>query len=210
MSMLDVCDIVLVGQAGDRIISGLSFKGGKNEDIFISAPQSIRKQLFDMLTGAHRPDSGTIRVKGEDLYDQTAAIVRKSFGIIPETAAFIEELPVIDGVTLPLIAAGLDRKSAEEKTRAAAEIIGVTDALYSRPKFLRAVQLKACAVVRAMAKSPDILIFEDFMGGLPQRDKSYLWSAVRSLRLHGSLLVYISGDKEIPDEMKTAAVIELS
>ncbi len=210
MSMLKVCDVVLIGQAGDRIVSGLSFKGGWNDDIFISAPQGVRKQLFYMLTGARRPDSGTVSVMGEDLYGRPAEIVRKSLGIMPEDAAFIEEMPVIDGVTLPLIAAGLDKKQAAEKVREAAETVGVTDALYSRPRFLKAVQLKACAVIRAMVKAPDILIFEDFTGGLSLRDRSFLWDAVRNLRPHGSLLVYLSGDKEVPDEMKTAAVIDLS
>lgn len=207
--LLSVKNIICVDAAGGRVIDQLSFEGRSGENIFIQIPTHGREILFDILCGLKSPDSGEIFVNGSSLYlKKNTSEKQCSIGAVPENMGFIEEMPVIESIMLPLIAAGKNRRDAENIVREIAKQNGLENILYSRPKFLDYFKVKAAGVLRAVTRLPEILVFDDFLSGLNENERKRMWKLINSLRPYASLFIYIGSNKQ-PEGMGTAAKISI-
>ena len=147
---------------------------------------SGKTTLLNMLSGILRPTEGTVRLDGTDLYSlDDAALSRlrnQRIGVVPQARSAIDTLTVLENIMLPAKLYG-KAGSAEKAARwmEAFEISRLANAL---PGELSGGELRRMAIVRAVARDPDILLADEPTGDLDDENTEKVLSALHALA-HG-------------------------
>jgi phospholipid/cholesterol/gamma-HCH transport system ATP-binding protein len=181
---------------GDHVVhSGISFEVRRAE-IFalIGGSGSGKSTLLRELILLHRPDSGSIRVLGEDvesLGDAKALELRKRWGVMFQHGGLFGSLTVRENIGLPL-------REHTEKDDAA--IDGIADAKIAMtglevdaglkyPAELSGGMLKRASLARALALDPELLFLDEPTSGLDPEAAAGVDDLVRKLRDESGLTV---------------------
>jgi phospholipid/cholesterol/gamma-HCH transport system ATP-binding protein len=137
----------------------------------IGGSGSGKTVLLREIIGLHRPDSGSVRLLGTDVWsapeDELAAL-RQRFGMLFQDGALFSSLTVAQNVATPLI----------EHARVPAHLLGPlvrlrialaglpVDAATKMPSELSGGMRKRAAVARALALEPEVLFLDEPTSGL--------------------------------------------
>jgi phospholipid/cholesterol/gamma-HCH transport system ATP-binding protein len=127
--------------------------------------------LIKNIIGLMEPDSGSIRIDGEDVVgmspDERERVTRK-FGMLFQGAALFDSLPVWENVAFGLIQSkGMNRHAAREEALVAMVQVGLdTDIADRSPAELSGGMQKRAGLARAIATKPEILFFDEPTTGL--------------------------------------------
>jgi phospholipid/cholesterol/gamma-HCH transport system ATP-binding protein len=126
--------------------------------------------LLKHIIGLIRPDAGTVRVDGVEVgglsYDGLADL-RRRFGMLFQMAALFDSMTVGENVGLALRE---HTKKSEAEVRAICEekltLVGLPDIQEKKPADLSGGMRKRVGLARALAMSPDYLLFDEPTTGL--------------------------------------------
>lgn len=157
---------------GERhVLKNINFdihKGG----IFVimGCSGSGKSTLLRTITGAIRPESGSVHIKGKDITKAPSHEldeIRKNIGMLFQYSALLDSLTVKENVALPL----------REHTKLAEEIIGIIVKLKLSlvglkdfesyyPSQISGGMRKRVGLARAIALDPDIVFYDEPTSGL--------------------------------------------
>ena len=142
--------------------------------------------LLREIIGLHRPDEGTVRVLGTDMWrdgPQRIADVRRRFGMMFQDGALFSSLTVAQNIAVPLI----------EHTSTPRELLAPLIALRlaqaglpaevgnRTPSELSGGMRKRAAIARALALEPEVLFLDEPTSGLDPTTARGFDAMVRSL-----------------------------
>ncbi len=159
---------------------------------------SGKSTLVKMLTGVHRPDSGTIEVGGRELTAIRSPREALGLGIV---AVFQEVLVVpprsiLDNLWLGIDPLLRDAVPGEERVARAAQTL--TELTGNEPDLGRPVEelslsdRQACCIARALIRRPRILILDEATSALDVATRDRLFEIVRRLSAEGTSTIFIS------------------
>ena len=131
---------------------------------------SGKSTLLMVMAGLERPDTGDVRVAGENLIgmdeDTLARFRGRHVGIVFQSFHLIPTMTAIENVAVPLELAG----DADAFDRAAAELakVGLGDRLAHYPAQLSGGEQQRVALARALAPNPAILVADEPTGNLDE------------------------------------------
>jgi len=126
--------------------------------------------LLRLLIGLLRPDSGSIRVLGQEitgLSEDPLNEVRKKVGFVFQYAALYDSLTVAENVEFPL--KYHTRMTARQRRESAIEIlsrVGMDNAAAKMPTEISGGMKKRVGLARALALEPDIMLYDEPTAGL--------------------------------------------
>lgn len=175
----------------------LSIVGSAGDNFFINGSPKQCNIHFDILCGLHCPDIGDIKLCGKKLYEmntkEVAAFRRDMIGAVPQDLGLIPELRMIDQIVLPMKLAGIDNKSINlEICKLTSELIPLHN-LYNLPGKCTIRKQTHAAIIRAVIRNPQIIIFNSCLDDLSDVDQDFLWHAFHTIRPQNSVFVYFSG-----------------
>lgn len=156
---------------GRKVIDDVSFDIKCGETfVIMGCSGSGKSTLLRHMTGAIRPDQGSILIKGKDIAQisqEELDDVRKSFGMSFQYSALLDSLTIQENVALPL----------REHTRLADEIIDIIIKMKLSLVGLRGFEnyypseisggmRKRAGLARAIALDPDIVFYDEPTSGL--------------------------------------------
>ena len=164
-----------------EVIRDISFSLEKGESLaIIGSSGSGKTTLLRCLTALETPDTGTIRVSGDTVFDASqprpkgaqARANQLRFGLVFQSFNLFPQYTALKNVTLAaeLLAkeradykTGKKRILAEiaEKGRAALESVGLSSKADNYPHQLSGGQQQRVAIARALMLEPDILCFDE-------------------------------------------------
>jgi ABC-type sugar transport system ATPase subunit len=156
-----------------------------------------KSTLIKIMTGAHRPDSGSIEVDG-GAYDGFAADEARRAGIavVYQEFSLLPGLSVGENVFLGSQPQGrfglIDHKRRRRMTRELLKRLGVDIDPDLPVRSLTVGEQQIVEVAKALAVDARILIMDEPSAVLPTHDLERLFSIVRSMRAQGASVVYIS------------------
>jgi len=149
----------------------ISFSIYPAETVTLLGPSGTGKTvILKLILGLLTPDSGTVRVMGEDLrgMDESALNrLRMNIGMLFQGAALFDSLSVYDNVAYSLREHG--EKDEQVITRTVLEkleTVGLADVVHKFPPQLSGGQKKRVGLARALASSPSVLLFDEPTTGL--------------------------------------------
>jgi len=151
--------------------------------------KSTLLRTFNRLTD---PESGAVRVGGEDVRAMDAVALRRRIGYVPQDGGLLPHWTVLRNVALVPWLLGQD--DAESVAAGALEKVGLPAAAYGRrwPHQLSGGQRQRVAIARALAAAPRIVLLDEPFGALDaitRGDLQQMFAALRAESGIATLLV---------------------
>lgn len=153
-----------------HVLRGVTLEVPKATSMVVIGGSGTGKSvLLKCILGLVHPDSGTIRVAGEDVTrsDRDAFLAR--FGMLFQGGALFDSLPVWQNVAFRLMRGSLKRPKAEAREIAVAKLrrVGLgPDVADKLPAELSGGMQKRVGLARAIAAEPEIIFFDEPTTGL--------------------------------------------
>lgn len=185
-----VFDHVSIGFNGRPVLEDVSFQVERGETLCIMGRSGVGKSVsLRLLMGFLKPDSGSIRVEGEeiaDLDEEGLRALRKRITMVFQNGALFDSLSVRENVAFPLRErGGLAEDQLEQIVDRLIALVGAEDVVDALPASLSTGRKRAVAMARALAAQPEIVLYDEpttmvdpiiarRLGGLIQRLKHQL------------------------------------
>lgn len=188
-----IADLKSIGRK-DKLLS-ITAKTGDN--IFINGSPKRCETHFEVLCGLCRPDVGEVKICGKNPYEMTAreaaAFRRDTIGAVPQDLGLIPELRMIDQIALPMKLAGLDDETIIAEIRKLTSELMPLHNLFNVPGKCTTRKQAHAAIIRAVIRNPQVIVFHGFLDDVSDIDRDALWQAFHAMRPENSVLVYLSG-----------------
>jgi branched-chain amino acid transport system ATP-binding protein len=152
-----------------------------------------KSSLFNLISGALTPDSGVIRLGGEDVtatspHSRARSGIARSFQI-PQP---FSNLTVFENLLVGATHCR-DRHIADVADRCGRvlEQTGLLQLANRRAGTLTLLERKRLELARAMASEPRLLLLDEIAGGLTERECHLLVDTIRDIRSAGVTIVWI-------------------
>ena len=171
-------------EAGENVISDISFKAEKGETIaVIGSTGSGKSTLINLIPRFYDVTEGRVLVDGVDVREMTQKEVRSRLGYVPQKGV------LFSGTIDSNIRYGKTDIS-ETEVKEAAEVAQATEFIDAKPeKYASPIaqggtnvsggQKQRLSIARAIAKKPEIFIFDDSFSALDFKTDSTLRKALK-------------------------------
>ncbi len=183
------------------ILHDISFVLAAQESVaIVGASGSGKSTLLAILAGLDRPSSGTVKLRGQDLFvldeDQRAAVRAKELGFVFQSFQLLPNLTALENVMLPLELRG--DASAREQAAAMLSRVGLGERLGHYPRVLSGGEQQRVALARAFVQRPALLLADEPTGSLDFATGASVMELMFELnREAGTTLVLVTHDREI-------------
>jgi len=154
------------GTARTHAVKDVSFEAKFGEMLYVVGPSGSGKTtMLSMISGILRPESGTVRIEGEDIWhlsrDALAEFRLHKIGFVFQDYHLFPRLTTAENVAIPLILQ--DRPWDEALAEAARnlEVVGLGNRTELAPVKLSGGEQQRVAIARAIVSRPEILILDE-------------------------------------------------
>ncbi len=154
------------------VLNGLDLDVGVGESVVVIGGSGTGKSvMLKSILGLLRADSGSIKVDGEELIgssSKTYERVNRKFGMLFQSAALFDSLPVWENVSFGLLAEKrVDRAEAKDIAIQKLAQVGLDpDVADLSPAELSGGMQKRVGLARAIAADPEVIFFDEPTTGL--------------------------------------------
>jgi phospholipid/cholesterol/gamma-HCH transport system ATP-binding protein len=137
--------------------------------VILGGSGSGKSTLLRCLVGLERPDAGTVRVQGIDIFadPRGLAALRRRMGMAFQGGALFGSMTVAENIELPLVEfTKLPASTRRIIARIKLGMVGLEDAMDRMPSELSGGMKKRAALARALALDPEIVFFDEPSAGL--------------------------------------------
>jgi branched-chain amino acid transport system ATP-binding protein len=194
-----------------------SFLAVRNADLAVAEGEIIgligpngagKSTLFNCLTGDLASTSGKVFFEGRDITDLSPE-ARAAIGLartfqVPQT--FVG-MTVLENVMIGAFLRHPHRDDAEAKARAVLERVGMTRLADAPARSLGTPGRKRLEIARALATEPRVLLLDEAMAGLTQREVQLAIDLVRDIHRSGVTLVIVEHIMEVIMSLATRVVV---
>jgi phospholipid/cholesterol/gamma-HCH transport system ATP-binding protein len=168
--IIQISDVAFY-RGATRIFDGLNISIPRGKITAVMGPSGTGKTtLLRLITGQLTPDRGHVRVEGQDVGDmsrQSLYRMRRGMGMLFQNGALLTDLDVFENVAFPLrehtdLPEQLIRHIVLTKLHA----VGLRGTWRMMPSELSGGMARRVAMARAMAMDPEIIIYDEPLGGL--------------------------------------------
>lgn len=190
------------GKLSVPVLHGIDLQVNKGEFVSIMGPSGSGKSTFMNILGClDRPTTGSYRLNGDEvatLSDDELAFVRnKQIGFVFQSFNLLTKLTALENVALPMIYAGMDKKSRNECAAALLSSVGLGDRMDHLPSELSGGQRQRVAIARALANNPAIIMADEPTGNLDSKSTIDVMNIFRGLYEEGRTIILVTHEPEI-------------
>ncbi|OXM16201.1 ABC transporter ATP-binding protein [Paenibacillus herberti] len=189
------------GNEAARALREIGLELGKGEMVAVTGPSGCGKTtLLHVLAGLETADSGSIWLGDDALHGlkekELAEVRLRRMGFVFQSYHLVPVLSAEENIQLPLLAAGLSRKEATERSQEMLELVGLSDKRKAYPSQLSGGQNQRVAIARAVAGRPDILFADEPTGALDSGTAEQIMGLLELMnRQYGMTLLLVTHDE---------------
>jgi putative ABC transport system ATP-binding protein len=163
---VDVKKIYRMGNLEVHALRGATLDVYRGEYLSIMGPSGSGKTtLFNLIGGLDKPTEGKVYIDQVDVaqldHNELAWLRCRKVGYIFQTYELIQVMTCLENVTLSMSFAGLEGEEARERGVHLLELVGLDDRALHKPAELSGGQQQRCAVARALANNPEIVLADE-------------------------------------------------
>ncbi len=165
-----VFEDVRIGFGEGEILRGISFQVAPRETKVLMGETGSGKTLaLKLAAGLLRPDSGRIRVLGQDITAMSENELlgfRRQIGFVFQEGALFDSLTVAENVAYRLREEGVDEGETEERVREALRFVEMEEAIEQLPGELSGGMRRRVSIARALVNRPPVVFYDSPTAGL--------------------------------------------
>ncbi|MBI6883488.1 ABC transporter [Pseudomonas putida] len=180
---------------GVRILRDINLEIAAGEFVVFVGPSGCGKStLLRLIAGLDSICAGDLLIDGRRVNDLEPR--ERGVGMVFQSYALYPHMSVYDNISFGLKLAKTDKTSLRERVLKTAQILQLDNLLQRKPKELSGGQRQRVAMGRAMAREPDILLFDEPLSNLDASLRVQMRNEIA--RLHdrlGSTMIYVTHDQ---------------
>jgi putative ABC transport system ATP-binding protein len=192
----------VMGEETVHALRGVTLQIHRNEYLAIMGPSGSGKStLMNMLGCLDTPSSGRYEFNGKNVSemdgDELAAIRNREIGFVFQTFNLLPRSTSLRNVELPLIYAGIDPETREERAAQALCDVGLGDRLQHKPNELSGGQRQRVAIARALVNNPAIVLADEPTGNLDSKTGEEIMLLLENLYQRGNTIILVTHEADV-------------
>jgi phospholipid/cholesterol/gamma-HCH transport system ATP-binding protein len=152
------------------VLQNISFAVQRGETRIILGPAGGGKSvLIKLANGLIKPDTGTIRIFGEDITTMSEANIfklRAHIGMVFQESALFDSLSVEDNVAYRLHEEHVPEEEVHARVVEALQFVELEHSINKFPPELSGGMRRRVSIARAIISRPDLILYDSPTGGL--------------------------------------------
>jgi branched-chain amino acid transport system ATP-binding protein len=178
---------------GLRAVSDVTFSVPEKGIVALIGPNGAGKTTcFNLIAGALRPDSGSVRLAGDDITGLRAdkvcdAGIGRTFQLVKP----FQDLTVLENVTVGALHKHAGVGAAKRDAARFLELLELGDKRHMHASNLTLPDRKRLEVARALATQPKLLLLDEVMAGLRPTETDRMVAVLKRLRGETGLTILL-------------------
>jgi polar amino acid transport system ATP-binding protein len=179
-----------------HVLKGIDAEINKGEVVVVIGPSGSGKSTFlRCLNLLEEPTEGEIIFEGVSITDKKTDInrLREKMGMVFQQFNLFPNMTVLDNITLaPKNLKKLSKEEAEKIAFTLLKRIGLEDKATSYPAQLSGGQKQRIAIARALAMSPDVMLFDEPTSALDPEMVGEVLDVMKELASEGMTMIVVT------------------
>jgi lipoprotein-releasing system ATP-binding protein len=178
------------------VLRGLDLVVPEGEMLAITGASGVGKStLLHVLGTLDRPDGGSIRVAGDEVFGLDEARLRlfrnRTLGFVFQFHHLLPEFTAMENVMMPLLIGRVPAGEARQRAGALLDELGMKERADHRPGALSGGEQQRVAVARALVCSPRAVLADEPSGNLDRETGDRLHDLLRRLNLERGITIVV-------------------
>lgn len=191
------------------VLKGIDVTIKKGEVVVVIGPSGSGKSTFlRCLNQLEKPTSGEIYFNGDIITDDKNDInrIRQKMGMVFQQFNLFPHMNVLDNITLaPIKVKNISKEEAKNIAFKLLKRIGLEDKAYNYPGQLSGGQKQRIAIARALAMSPEVILFDEPTSALDPEMVGEVLDVMKELASEGMTMIVVTHEmgfaKEVGDRV---------
>ena len=173
------------------------------QTIALKGPSGSGKStLLNLIAGLEEPTSGEICLSKTNInklsVNGLASFRNENIGIIFQFFNLINDLTVLENISLPLLLRGINKKIAEQKAMVLIENIGLVDRINYKTNLLSGGESQRVAIARALIAEPKIILADEPTGNLDASNTANVMKLLLdNCKINNTSLLMVTHDESL-------------
>src|SRR4051794_1756359 len=190
-----------------RALDDVSFEVRRGEVVGFLGPNGAGKSTtMRILTCFIAPTSGTAKVQGQDVFDDTLA-VRASLGYLPQRAPLYLEMTVFEYLRFAAQVRNIDESTFKKRARNVVEVCGLAQSLSKEIRHLSHGYRQRVGLAQALIHDPPILILDEPTSDLDPNEKAEFLNYLKQIGKDRTVLLSTHNLKEVESACARAIIV---
>lgn len=192
----------------NKVLNGINFELTEGERVVVLGPSGSGKSTFlRCINWMEEPTSGEIIMDGERVTAKNIRKIRRNLGMVFQHFNLINNLTVMENLTLaPVKLHLMSRDAAEKRAMELLRHIGLPAKAGAYPASLSGGQKQRVAIIRAMMLNPEVLLFDEPTSALDPESIGDVLSLIRELAERGMTIMIVTHEMSFAKEIATRVV----
>jgi ABC-type lipoprotein export system ATPase subunit len=204
-----------LGKIETPVLHGIDIEVRAGEFVAIMGQSGSGKStLLNILGALDVPTEGRVLIDGVDIATLSenglAALRNRVIGFVFQFHYLLDELSCLENALTP-ITVSKGEASQEEIARVIGLLkrVGLESQLHKRPDTMSGGQNQRCAIIRALANQPKIVLADEPTGNLDSRSGNEVFNIMREMnRENGVAFIMVTHDDRLAQEADRILMIE--
>ncbi|MGE5678804.1 MAG: amino acid ABC transporter ATP-binding protein [Pseudomonadota bacterium] len=188
-----------------HVLNGINIDIEQGEVVVVIGPSGSGKSTFlRCLNLLEEPSGGEVIFEGNSITDRKKDInkLREKMGMVFQQFNLFPHMTVLENITLaPRKVKKLSKEAAEEIAFSLLKRIGLEDKANAYPNQLSGGQKQRIAIARALAMSPDVMLFDEPTSALDPEMVGEVLDVMKKLAAEGMTMVVVTHEMGFAKEV---------
>ena len=194
-------DNISLSFGAKKILKDISFSLTKGEFLSLIGPSGCGKTtLLRVLAGLEQADAGSLSFRGTKLADTRQDIFvipqQREFGFVFQNYDLWPHMTVAENIAFPLKMAKWDKHKIVTKVNSLITDLRLQGLAERRPEQLSGGQKQRVGIARALAKNPEVILFDEPLSSLDADLRQELSREIKDVaKRHALTCIYVTHDR---------------